>query len=467
MSVQPADIARKARLLEEGLPEQRDGFRHDKDRILYSSAFRRLSGVTQIVRAGEEDIFHNRLTHSMKVAQVGRRIAEKLLRDDLGGALSGTLNTDVVEAACLAHDLGHPPFGHCGEKTLDRLVRLEASLPSDLAAAAPADEGGFEGNAQSFRILTKLSVRWPEKDGVPFEGLDLTRASLAACLKYPWISTDARAGKGKWGAYPTEEKIFGWVREPWPEHYKTLEAQIMDWADDITYSVHDLEDFHRCGVIPWKELFFHMNPKGGQWSEISDRLLKDALKKWEKEAGDATPADAYARLVKARLSIADSLQLYPDIWNGKYEGTRAQRQQIRSLSSLWVGEFMENTSVTQDGDLPALRLDADAEEVVRLLKAVTVSYIISSPSLHAQQLGQSRIIEDLFVFIVRALVQPKSDGWLPRRFGDIVQMFRSKAISARRAASDCICSMTENEAVALRSRIMGVDAGSVLNPLVR
>ena len=154
--------------------EYRTEFQRDRDRVLYSDEFRRLSGVTQVVSAVEGDVFHNRLTHSLKVAQVGRRMAESLLREsseDLVEACGG-VDPDVVETAGLAHDLGHPPFGHGGK---------------DVICGASRDRGleeGFEGNPQSFRIVTRLAVRYA--DQVP-PGLDLTRASLNAILKYPWL----------------------------------------------------------------------------------------------------------------------------------------------------------------------------------------------------------------------------------------------------------------------------------------
>jgi len=203
--------------------DQRIAFQRDRDRILYSSAFRRLSGVTQIVRTGEEDVFHNRLTHSLKVAQVGRRLAERCMGEFPEATNARGLHPEVVEAACLAHDLGHPPFGHIGENVLCNLVE------------ASGDEEGYEGNAQSFRIITKLAVRFEGCDG-----LDLTRATLAATLKYPWTrdKNDPKKTK-KWSVYNSEQDDFEFARTLNRGEKKTLEAELMDWADDIAYSVHD------------------------------------------------------------------------------------------------------------------------------------------------------------------------------------------------------------------------------------
>lgn len=139
---------REDRVRDVGSSDPRSAFQRDRDRVLYSPEFRRLSGVTQVASAGEGDVFHNRLTHSLKVAQVGRRLAERLQKDCASEELHawGGLDPDVVETAGLAHDLGHPPFGHDGEEEICKSVE------------ANNDENGFEGNAQSFRIVTRLAA---------------------------------------------------------------------------------------------------------------------------------------------------------------------------------------------------------------------------------------------------------------------------------------------------------------------
>src|SRR5262245_59319850 len=180
------------------LPDQRDPFQLDRDRVLYSTAFRRLAGVTQVVSPSEGEVFHNRLTHTLKVAQIARRLAEMFLERDRKARTKladewGGIEPEVVEAAALAHDLGHPPFGHVAEEELGHLVAAivhseKTSKDSKAKATPPTEEDlkkceGYEGNAQSFRILTALSVRRPGATC----GLDLTRATLHATLKYPWV----------------------------------------------------------------------------------------------------------------------------------------------------------------------------------------------------------------------------------------------------------------------------------------
>jgi dGTPase len=223
---------RDDRLHEDRPADQRTAGQRDRDRILYASALRRLAGVTQVVAPTEGLIFHNRLTHTLKVGQIGRRLAEKLCEEQpqLLNAVGG-LDPEVVEAAALAHDLGHPPFGHVVEDELNQLVSESGVYD------------GFEGNAQSFRVIAKLARRHES-----FEGLNLTRATLNAVLKYPWFRTP---DKKKWGAYYTESTEFNWARQLYPgDAHKSAEAELMDWADDVAYSVHDVEDFYRAGLIP-------------------------------------------------------------------------------------------------------------------------------------------------------------------------------------------------------------------------
>ncbi|WP_422366589.1 deoxyguanosinetriphosphate triphosphohydrolase family protein [Pelagibius sp.] len=430
-------------------------FQRDRDRILYCSAFRRLAGVTQIVRAGEADVFHTRLTHTLKVAQVGRRLAERRLEQQPVECDFFGVDAEVVEAACLAHDLGHPPFGHLGEQVLNELVLAEADSERE------GDEDGFEGNAQSFRILTKLSVRFVARDGHPIDGLDLTGASLAACLKYPWVRDpkDSRRAK-KWGVYSSELDDFEWARAGWASDNKTAEAELMDWADDIAYSVHDLEDFHRCRVIPWHQIF-------GSEAKGAEEIVQRAFGAWSKAASGKPPKDAEGRLRKAHGRLEEVFSLVPKVISTPYEGSWEQRQQLRLLTSQLIGRYIDGITLkTQSEFRPnesCVLIDETHEEEIRILKQITRDYVLNNPALAAQQKGHERILRELFddLYLDTKSGNPK---YFPGRFKYLVE---DESVSTERAISDCIASLTEAEAIGLHGRLRGYASGSVLDPIVR
>lgn len=284
-----------ARFHHEQHRSQRDDFARDRARVLHSAALRRLAAKTQVLSpASPADFARNRLTHSLEVAQVGRELATAL-----------RLSPDVVDTACLSHDLGHPPFGHNGERALN-----------DWAA----DIGGFEGNAQTLRIVTRLEPKVIAADGRSF-GLNLTRASLDATTKYPWAADHPLpdpGGRLKFGVYPDDEQIFRWMRQDAPGRVRCIEAEVMDLSDDIAYSVHDFEDAIVNG---------YLDP-----ARLADPREHEAL---------LTAIQNWVGFDYARDELEDALYRLMRLpnWLTDFDRTRASLARLKNLTSDLIGRF--------------------------------------------------------------------------------------------------------------------------------
>ena len=429
--------------------EYRTDFQRDRDRVLYSDEFRRLSGVTQVVSAVEGDVFHNRLTHSLKVAQVGRRMAESLLRkspEDLVKACGG-IDPDVVETAGLAHDLGHPPFGHDGEAVICTAMR-DRGL-----------EEGFEGNPQSFRIVTRLAIRYA--DQLP-PGLDLTRASLNAILKYPWLWEKEGDRNRKWGAYAEDSDNFAWARDGavLGEGSRTVEAELMDWADDITYAVHDMEDFYRAGLIPLERLHAH-----GSYDHACSPMtpeierVAEAVRRNESDPADETdPASDMAELGKQLTSLIDP---YFSSLDGPFDGGRQQRDALRAATSFLLTKFIDAISLREptSENMRVVEIDKEAKAEVGLLKELTKYYVIQHPRVVSIRAGQRRLLAKLFGIYLEAIESKKDRdlALLPQAIRDRL----GSGDSPQRLAADLLASMTERQVVQTYQRLMGFTPGPI------
>lgn len=422
------------RLNERFSPEQRPDFRtdaeRDRDRVLYSSQFARLAEITQVISPERGYVFHNRLTHSLKVAQIARRIAQKIRADhDFAQPELADL-PDVAEAAALAHDLGHPPFGHVAEVELDKLVR-DAGL-----------QDGFEGNAQSFRILTKLAASdaiatlhagTPEEyeDSVP--GLNWTRQCLDAVLKYPWGYKEALQDPKKWGCYESESEIFSWVRLNKPGLRRSLGAEIIDWADDITYAIHDLIDFFRAGSIPLDR----MGKMSADRAEFRRFVLQRP--KWKEHSSEVD---------RTLSALTTNFPFNP---NNRYRGSSVDHEKLHGFATSLIRSFVEGIRYLPDGSGDSIvEINRESRMQVDLMKEFTWHYIILNPDLALPQAGQRKAIRVVFR---KLLLAARKQDWhlFPRMVQDdlnagaLEKVFFGAKLPEVRLVADYVAGMTERE----------------------
>ncbi|MGP7961314.1 deoxyguanosinetriphosphate triphosphohydrolase [Sanguibacter sp. A247] len=356
-----ADVARRA--AEPPKSKARTPFERDRARLVHSSALRRLGAKTQVLGPSSDDFIRTRLTHTLEVAQVGREIGKQLGCDP-----------DVVDSACLAHDLGHPPFGHNGERELAEVAK---------------DIGGFEGNAQTLRLLTRLEPKAADADGSSV-GLNLTRASLDASVKYPWRLWEGPQGRltHKFGVYPDDQPVFDWLREGAPAGVKCLEAQVMDLADDISYSVHDVED-----AIVGGKLDLTLMTQDAERGRVID-----AVTTWY---GDRFAADeldaAMGRLAKDGL------------WPSDFDGSRRSLARLKDSTSQLIGRFCgaaHDATRERYGDGPLTRYaaslvvpEATAAEI-QVLKGVAVAYVMAPRESEPLYMAQRQVLRQLVDVLV-------------------------------------------------------------------
>lgn len=451
--------------------DYRGEFGRDRDRVLYCSSFRRLAGKTQVVAAGEHGDFHNRMTHTLKVAQLGRRMAQRLQLQaaeqglaDLGAEYP-VPDPELVEAACLAHDLGHPPFGHAGEQALMKAVdaiKMEEAMAGGANEADARNSaiayGGFEGNAQTLRILTRLSARHPRES----RGLDLTRAVLDATIKYPWVRLSDGPKAGKWNVYPGDKQYAEWVRleAGLGEHRrKSFEAQLMDWCDDVTYACHDVEDFYRAGIIPLDQLFAFppVRPGAAPRDDEPPRLREffDFVEaKWNQKGQPFNREEA-------RLAWRAIGQLM--LVDGPFDGSRDTKVATHRATSAVMSYFIESVTWSPDRN-PCLHeadlnVSHDARLRCDLLQELIWYFVIGRPALASQQLGQQRMVRDLLDIYYRS-----DDG---RLLPDDRKEEAFEHGDKLRACIDHIASMTEHGAVAIYHRLTGVRTGLHSDPIWR
>jgi dGTPase len=402
---------------ERWLPEEhssrRSDFARDRARLLHSSALRRLAAKTQVLSPTQGlDFARNRLTHSLEVAQVGRELAESL-----------GLDPDVVDTACLAHDIGHPPFGHNGEKALN-----DWSI----------DFGGFEGNAQTLRLLTRLEPKVFGRDGRNY-GLNLTRASLDASTKYPWPASQGipdPSGRSKFGFYDDDTAVFEWLRHGAPDRQRCIEAQVMDLSDDIAYSVHDFEDAVVGGYLDVPALGARAD---------HDELVESMFVWIGGEFDHDTLIAAFDRL--------DSLDYWLDAWSG----SRVDLARLKNLTSQLIGRFAHEAvhatrAAYSSGAL--IRFGADVvvpretQAEIAVLKGIVAANVMSTNARKPIYAEQRDILTDL------------ADALLATEDRDLDAGFaadwRDAADDAarKRVIVDQVASLTDQSALAWHSRLV-------------
>lgn len=390
----------------------RDNFTRDRARVLHSSAWRRLAAKTQVLSpTAGVDFARNRLTHSLEVAQIGRELA-----------LSLGLSADVVDTACLAHDLGHPPFGHNGERALNQWM---------------SGFGGFEGNAQTLRILTRLEPKRFTAAGHSV-GLNLTRATLDASCKYPWSVTEAAPGSAKFGYFSDDEPVFSWLRQGAQPRIKCVEAQVMDLSDDIAYSVHDFEDAI-VGEFIDPEI---LTAKSGH-----DALIR-AVAEWSgSEYSETALAAAYDRIA-ARPT-----------WLSHWGGSRSDHAQLKNFTSDTIGHFAGSCIQATLAAAPTSKLTRYAATVVvppdvrteiAVLKGIVAAFVMQS---HRRQPTYQRQ-RDLLLELCQSLWD-SGPYELDAPFAADFNAAPDEAI-ARRAVVDQVASLTDQSAIAWHTRLCSV-----------
>lgn len=520
----------------------------DIDRILYSPELRRLEGVTQVQSSQDDYVYHDRLTHSMKVAQVAERLAQKLLYDfneknkDTSANQTIRLCPDVCYAAGLAHDLGHPPFGHAAENEFQKILDENGAL-----------EDSFEGNAQSFRIVAKTSFRKAEKGKVmdikeeggfsATDGLDLTWRTLAAISKYPWLKGDqpnfnnkilnSKLAK-KWGFYESEKKYFEYMKTHGYFHQygeeegkesllkQSLEAQIMDWADDITYAVHDLEDYFRGKAVPLERLrldpifddeihFENFNKYAGHLSVVEWRNLYFFIK-------ESIQNNLFHSRTKKPFNIEDIdilreiIDVRFEFPNTPFDGSPQSHDQLRHFGSTMIKHMQNNVKLNTAPSIAKtskveyyLEIKKEAQLRAAILKSIFKYYVVITPHIKIMQTGQRTVIRELYEKLTDLcsaaarsanLYDDTFSGDISKQFQQLPArlreyLFDSLAVALNEGRADCfreeiaeledeqlanerkkitsrpvidfICTLTDKQATLLHKRLTGDDIG-ILSP---
>ncbi|MFZ5948349.1 MAG: dGTP triphosphohydrolase [Stygiobacter sp.] len=396
--------------------DYRSPFQIDRDRIIHSSEFRRLQGKTQVFLPGEYDFYRTRLTHSIEVAQIGRSICNLLLskKDFLDDNFF--IDSDLVESICLAHDLGHPPFGHAGERTLNRLMKKY---------------GGFEGNGQTLRLVADIFYR----DEDHYRGMNPTRAFIDGILKYKATFSDFKNPENHF-VYDESKKYIDFVfnnlnykkflkNADKLNSFQSIECQIMDWADDTAYAINDLVDSISGGFI---------------------NIAK--LSQWQKEK----------KLNDFQSSIVE--EIIDWIKSNKYKSKFGSK----------IGEFISACSLKERKTFMdsitnrykfQLVVPTEIIEQVNIYKQISVDLVFRSSALHQIEFKGDSMIENIFTMFENNYVKKLGRFKILPDFNDkLVREEKSKRIRARMIC-DYISGSTDSYAMRMYRRLFDTEYSSL------
>ena len=397
----------------------RTPFQQDRDRIIHSGAFRRLQSKTQVFISGEYDFYRTRLTHSIEVAQIGRSICNYLKATSPHLSDTYYIDPDLVEAACLAHDLGHPPFGHAGERTLHKLMR---------------DYGGFEGNAQTLRVITQTIFSSTDTP----KGMNPTRAFMDSTMKYKTLLHQTPDAKNHF-LYDEQEPYLAFVFDgDLPSNhfspgkalneFRSIECQIMDWADDTAYSLMDIVDGIHARFITLESL--ENWAANASLNATEQKLLRQLMRVIRE--GDVE--HVFARKIGDYISAC---QLEP--WEN-YMSAKSNRYRFK------------------------LQIDKSVQTEARFFKKVAVELVFKSPQLHQLEYKWNFLLEKLFRAYSAHYLAAHGESFklLPENTHRLVVQAATPAEKAR-IICDHIASMTDGFAIRTTRRLYDPDFGSIVD----
>ncbi len=444
------DDALLERRYPEAPPSVRD-HRHpterDRDRILHSSAFRRLQGKTQVFGIGQADFYRTRLTHSIETAQIARAVAQNMIFEQ--PRLASCLTPELAEATAMAHDLGHPPFGHAGEETLDACMR-EVSGRARLSGKRVLR---FEGNAQTFHILVAAEPKSPA-----YPGLNLTRATLAGVMKYPYeqdvgnrkfiFASDLETAR--WALRGGASIITAAGRSRGERPKTSIACQILDWADDCAYSVHDVEDALQAQFL---------RPGDLEDAEFARRVLQHYSDTREDEGA---PRLTRAEIGERMRTLAARIRPPDDRGDVRAYRKSALRDIINDLIT---SVSVEPVPGCRRADFSwRLIVPSDARILSLLCKSIIWEAVITDPRVAAMSTKGKEILRDLFHLLLDELVQKKSFALFPRYYRPIIERCLEKGeLEAARGVCNFLALLTDMDALRLHALLRGSKASSIFD----